>query len=543
LKANTVDRSVNELTGFDENNNATEVIRDYSKDNSTEARLMRAHYTALNQLEGTTIPDVTVDDSTKPADLITPPTKQIDVTTKRVRDSKGNEVCRLNQSGHWSFDLYDGLGRKTYSLRPEGVDTVKVGNTLFSVIGYDYNPFDEIIQETKFFEKISLDIKPYFQTGIPLDVVYKIMKTKKLESTSRKRVTIYKRDHRGDIKDIFWNTVLHYFPGFSVPKYAQPQTTYTYNAFRDRILIDKLRFSDYTQLNKRKRQWFDRRGELVAEMDAIQSEIVNGSLLETPIEYRVKRYFMNSFGKEEKSIAYANSLQLQSAISDEFSGKDNIPSLLTDMTLTDLDTICSKQTSSKDRIIEKRYDLLHRLIKEIYVGIVRQVITKPATLKSIKDRIYAHVHAQLEKLEETQPGVKSKKAEPSTVESYPVEHHTGTNTLLADFAGNDRRELDQRNFNTWYSSDTCLYLMNLVENKSHSLPYLFNDPENDENDAAFKKQFICLQRLSDHLKRPAIFISKEPGVTDHFIMGCYFNKRVFLMNPLGIPDDVKHKIL
>lgn len=103
-----------------------------------------------------------------------------------------------------------------------------------------------------------------------------------------------------------------------------------------------------------------------------------------------------------------------------------------------------------------------------------------------------------------------------------------------EFFYGSRNTSSHLNFSTWYHPDTCHYLLQMTENRAQCLRVLFSDSPNDDNTTTFKTQLEKLIVLSRVLNKPAIFISKEPGANNHFILGLVRGKDLILINPLGI---------
>ncbi len=89
-------------------------------------------------------------------------------------------------------------------------------------------------------------------------------------------------------------------------------------------------------------------------------------------------------------------------------------------------------------------------------------------------------------------------------------------------------------FKNWYHPDIFHYLMGMVDNKTKCLRVVFHDADGGNNTTTFKIQLQQLVMLSNKLKRPALFISKEPGADNHFVCGLVKNNKLLLINPLGI---------
>ncbi len=100
------------------------------------------------------------------------------------------------------------------------------------------------------------------------------------------------------------------------------------------------------------------------------------------------------------------------------------------------------------------------------------------------------------------------------------------------------------NFKNWYHADICSYLLQMVNNNAKCIRVLFPDSGYDDNTGTFKKQLQQLVMLSNILKKPALFISKEPGANNHFICGLVKSNNLLLINPLGITShDACYKTL
>lgn len=89
-------------------------------------------------------------------------------------------------------------------------------------------------------------------------------------------------------------------------------------------------------------------------------------------------------------------------------------------------------------------------------------------------------------------------------------------------------------FRSWYHPEICHYLLNLSVNSARFIRVIFPDSGDGDNTTVFKEQLHNLMLLSNKLNRPAIFISKEPGASNHFICGIVRNGSLLLVNPLGI---------
>ncbi len=128
---------------------------------------------------------------------------------------------------------------------------------------------------------------------------------------------------------------------------------------------------------------------------------------------------------------------------------------------------------------------------------------------------------------------KSPAVQNSSVEEEPSE--AAKNSAVKLFIN---KKADQRQFATWYSSDTSRLLLNMPRNWSQSIRVQFNDGDQDANTDSFVLQLSQLMKMSDEFKRPAIFVAKSPGASIHFIAGLYFDNKVLLIDPMGSKEDL-----
>jgi len=89
-------------------------------------------------------------------------------------------------------------------------------------------------------------------------------------------------------------------------------------------------------------------------------------------------------------------------------------------------------------------------------------------------------------------------------------------------------------FTTWYHPDICHYLLHMTTHYAQCITVMFPDPGYGNNTDTFKKQLQELKMLSNKLRHPALFISKEPGADNHFVYGVLHNNDLLLVNPLGV---------
>jgi energy-coupling factor transporter ATP-binding protein EcfA2 len=91
-------------------------------------------------------------------------------------------------------------------------------------------------------------------------------------------------------------------------------------------------------------------------------------------------------------------------------------------------------------------------------------------------------------------------------------------------------------FNAWYDPAIMAYLLPLFENKPHCLYYFLGDEHHGDNTITFQYSLDKLIQAATSLRRPVIFISKEPGNVNHFICALYDENKLFIFNPLGLSE-------
>lgn len=111
-----------------------------------------------------------------------------------------------------------------------------------------------------------------------------------------------------------------------------------------------------------------------------------------------------------------------------------------------------------------------------------------------------------------------------------IYNHISANKAVNEFKKEGQSALE---FNTWYSPEIVKYLLHSSENNSRCLRYVFFD-SHDTRD--FVKQIEALKKFSCGLKRPAVFVSKEPGNVNHWISGLIFEDSILIFNPVGITE-------
>ena len=131
-----------------------------------------------------------------------------------------------------------------------------------------------------------------------------------------------------------------------------------------------------------------------------------------------------------------------------------------------------------------------------------------------------------------------KKAYLSLKKTFPVSRVIPINQInqaVTFFKGDGSLvNLSHLDFSTWYHPDVCHYLLQLINNKAQCVRVLFHDDRDDNNTRTFKSQLESLIVLGNHLNKPVVFICKEPGAANHFIVGLVEANNILLINPLGM---------
>lgn len=283
--------------------------------NTSDARTIKFQYNKRDQLTGTTIENVNVDDGTQPASFTNPPVKTINITISIVYDAKSNKVAEKNENGQWTFYVYDSENREIFCIDQIG-----------GVIEYERDAFGDIVSQTKYNNLINLDLSQYTATGIPIEKMYD---DGLLKPDASDRITLYERDNRGDIVTNTLPRMFYYLPKLNGKPsfgYANPQTTYCYDAFRNQVKMSQL-YDPINNIWAQNLKWFDRNKKIIADCDAIN---------------RVKIYEYNSFGDENKRWEWA-------------SQPTSVPG--TETTFKQLLTAYQKNPAQRDHLYIKDFDV------------------------------------------------------------------------------------------------------------------------------------------------------------------------------------------
>ena len=219
-----------------------------------EMRTMLAHYTACNDLRETEIPGVAIDDPSQAASFNPRPEKTTSVKKATVRNAKKLAVAEHNENGTWSFTIWNAEKRPIYKI-----------DALEGVIHYERDTFGDVIRETRYDQRLELDLSQYIQTGIPQSVLEDALKP----HPGVDRNTKFTRDKRGDILLKEQDPVFYYVPG-DPPAWgrAAPQTKYRYNTFRDCVYRGKSLLSPEREFTWADEFfWHNRTGKELAKTD------------------------------------------------------------------------------------------------------------------------------------------------------------------------------------------------------------------------------------------------------------------------------------
>lgn len=118
-----------------------------------------------------------------------------------------------------------------------------------------------------------------------------------------------------------------------------------------------------------------------------------------------------------------------------------------------------------------------------------------------------------------------------SVDRLPLEEER--NIALEAFQGDGTaRNSSHLDFKTWYATEVCHYLLQMVPNQAQCVRVLFQEGDGNNTDT-FGQQVIDLITLGDVLGKNSLFIAKEPGASIHIIVGLVKGNNVLFINPLG----------
>lgn len=326
LTATQTTTAVQEVTGYDKANNVTSITKGYG---STEARTLNLSYNACNQLQGTTLDNVAIDNGGQLnlQNFGARPENTVTLNTAKVYNPKKLKVCEQNENGAWTFFVFDSLDRPLYQI-----------NALGGIVQTNRDAFGNVINETHYANAINpADLTQYIQTGVPASFVEQFISQNADPNNDRHTTNAF--DQRNDIISSQKDAIFYYFSNTQTYGTASPEIQYDYDAFRNRIYKATLQtpgvWSEEITL-------FDLNNKKVADVD--------------PNNY-TKIYTLDAFNTETGRVEYANP------------ASDPTP----EMTLPELvDTITP---SAQDRTFQKAYDFNGRKTSDTRVNVVRQQLT------------------------------------------------------------------------------------------------------------------------------------------------------------------------
>ena len=349
--ANMSKRTVETHHVYDEVNNVKREIRDAGQG---DERHLTAAYTPANQCNEMTLENIEVDDS-KVNVLKTPntmPTKKENIKKVIIRDAQKNILVEQKRNGQFFFYVYDAALNKRFIVNANGAITELTPDE-----------FGGEVERIKYRNKMTL--KPaYYTSGIPYEDVLQAIVIDKDNDRQRNLV----RNKVGDIATVIKPETDNFNPSTKQYASTRAKVAYINNSFGKRKSITKERFHDDNSLDSAIYHWYNKDNKLLAKAERIQSKIVNGTLKNTPIEYRVTRYEIGPFGHTVKETKFATSIK---------------QSIDESTTLATLDSLCI--SSIDDRIKEITYDTSYNKKTENKLNRLRQEQTMNKGLPSMND--------------------------------------------------------------------------------------------------------------------------------------------------------------
>ena len=204
---------------------------------TTEERILNSNFNACNSFTGIQLDNIPIDDPLKPANLSEFPVRFATLTTEKIFNAKQKVISERvlsNKDGKttlpWKFYVYDCAQRLIYKVQPDG-----------TVIHYDRNTFGDIRVQTQYDQRLTIDLSPYVQTGIPLSVI-----SANLKPSPDDRTTTNSYDRKGQkikvsLDEIYFhvcNGKNQYNPATGTK--ASPTKTIQYNGFSEPTLVSNL---------------------------------------------------------------------------------------------------------------------------------------------------------------------------------------------------------------------------------------------------------------------------------------------------------------
>ncbi len=296
---------------------------------STLVTTLEFTYDELNHITKTSMPNVPVDN---PATTLQKPGDRPDVaqtvTTSRVLNVLGQPLVEVDEAGQGQFNLYDAAGRILYHVKYDG-----------SVTKFTRNAFSEVTQATQFATLLTESLQPFLTTGLTVEWL-----EENLQPSAQDRTVTTTYDRAGHTLSTklppVWSYTQDDFNTIHIDQ-VQPTTYSSYNAFGDKttatVLLDVQGTTAITH------EWVDRRGKLIAKVDA---------------EGYVTLYRNNHDGLEDRRVEYATPVS-------------------TDLSNVNYHTLLTLITSNpeKDRSFLTEYDPLGRRMKVTQSQVVVQTVT------------------------------------------------------------------------------------------------------------------------------------------------------------------------
>ncbi|MFA6301790.1 MAG: hypothetical protein WC627_01480, partial [Legionella sp.] len=270
---------------------------------TVEARTLEFHRNPCNQIEKTVQYGVYVNDKTKKPSRINDEDyapvnkKRTEAATKKnpnlhqrletletlttvnIHNAFQKPIVQFDEAGNPQFSIYEG-DKLRYRIDEEGY-----------VTAFEYNVFKNIIKATRFDTAISLDLRAFSATGIPLSKVVEAIKT-----SNNDRSVIMEFDRINRQTTIIQDSIFVYIPQNAGPALygeCSPTKINEYNAFGEihtmRELVDP-----FNQKWDVVRKWSNLSGHVIAE--------VNG------LNY-LTLFTRDGFGNDVKVIEYARKLK------------------------------------------------------------------------------------------------------------------------------------------------------------------------------------------------------------------------------------------
>ncbi|MFZ2315432.1 MAG: ParB N-terminal domain-containing protein [Gammaproteobacteria bacterium] len=281
-----------------------------------DQRQFKARFNGLNQLVGTTLENVEIDDPTQSAHLTNRAVKKVTIETNRYYNTRGQKIAESDEADRYCYYVYDALGRLTHEINRKG-----------AIKAHTYDAFSRLIKTINYAKIPNINWINYRESGIPLYVMHD-----SCVAGPEDRTTVFEHadtlveDH-AEVQQS-QDAVPCYSDGqFSMSK---PLTTERHNVFGQvRCIAQTIR----PGVTADTYQWHDHSGHLVLEV--------------SPDLY-VTWYELDAFGELKARHEFANAL----------AAKPNINATISELLAT------VKRSAEKDRVYHFRHDLAGNLLEE-----------------------------------------------------------------------------------------------------------------------------------------------------------------------------------